>query len=153
MKEQKIPICTEQKIHPCEIERAGQHMPAEEDLFSLAELFKVFGDSTRIKILFALFESELCVCDIANLLSMSKSAISHQLNDLKAMCLVTTEKKGKEIFYSLCDRYGIIVWQDFMLSCSEASPVPFYRNQIKEEAVYQIKRLNAHPSVCIWCGG
>ena len=59
----------------------------------------------------------------------------------------------KEIFYSLCDRYGIIVWQDFMLSCSEAPVVPFYKDQIKEEAVYQIKRLNAHPSVCIWCGG
>lgn len=59
----------------------------------------------------------------------------------------------KEIFYSLCDRYGIIVWQDFMLSCSEASALSFYKRQIEEEAVYQIKRLNAHPCVCIWCGG
>lgn len=59
----------------------------------------------------------------------------------------------KEIFYSLCDRYGIIVWQDFMLSCSQVSALDFYKNQIKQEAYYQISRLNAHPSVCIWCGG
>ena len=105
MKEQKIPICTEQKIHPCEIERAGQHMPAEEDLFSLAELFKVFGDSTRVRILSLLCNTELCVCDIAACLGMNLSAISHQLRVLKQAKLVRFRKEGKTVYYSLADEH------------------------------------------------
>ena len=78
-------------------------MPADEMLYDLAELFKVFGDSTRIKILYALFESELCVNDIALLLGITQTAASHQLRVLKINKLVKARKEGKLIFYSLSD--------------------------------------------------
>lgn len=78
-------------------------MPEEEILYDLAELFKIFGDTTRIKILCALFESEMCVCDIAELLNMTQSAISHQLRVLKSAKLVKNRKAGKVVFYSLAD--------------------------------------------------
>ncbi|MBM4235169.1 MAG: winged helix-turn-helix transcriptional regulator [Firmicutes bacterium] len=80
-------------------------MPAEEKLYDLAELFKVFGDSTRIKIIWALFESEMCVCDIAALLNMSQSAISHQLRVLKQARLVKPRRDGKNMYYSLDDEH------------------------------------------------
>ena len=85
------------------VERVNQAMPPEETLFDLAELFKVFGDSTRIKILYVLFESEMCVYDIAQLLGMTQSAISHQLQVLKKSKLVKYRRKGKTVFYSLAD--------------------------------------------------
>ena len=69
----------------------------------MAELFKVFGDSTRIRILYVLFESEACVCDIANALNMQQSAISHQLRILKQSRLVTSRRDGKSVIYSLAD--------------------------------------------------
>ena len=75
----------------------------EEELFEMAELFKVFGDSTRIKILYALLESEMCVCDIAQLLGLTQSAVSHQLRVLKANKLVRNRREGKTVFYSLDD--------------------------------------------------
>ena len=78
-------------------------VPAEETLYDLAELFKTFGDTTRIKILYALFEKELCVADIAQALNMSQSAISHQLRVLKQCRLVKFYKSGKEVYYSLDD--------------------------------------------------
>ena len=78
-------------------------MPAEEDLYDLAELFKVFGDTTRIRILYVLFEAEMCVCDIAELLNMTQSAISHQLKVLKQARLVRNRREGKQIYYSLAD--------------------------------------------------
>lgn len=81
----------------------SEKMPDEETLFDLAELFKIFGDSTRIKILFALLESELCVSDIAVLLQMTQSAISHQLRVLKANGLVKYRREGKVLIYSLSD--------------------------------------------------
>ena len=80
-------------------------MTDEEVLYDLAELFKVFGDSTRIRILYALFEAELCVCDIARLLGMSQSAISHQLRILKGSKLVKYRREGKTVFYSLADAH------------------------------------------------
>ncbi len=73
------------------------------NLYDVAELFKVFGDSTRVKILYALFESEMCVCDIADLLGMTQSAISHQLRVLKQSRLVKYRRDGKTVFYSLAD--------------------------------------------------
>ena len=82
------------------VERVNQAMPPEETLFDLAELFKVFGDSTRVKILYVLFESEMCVCDIAQLLGMTQSAISHQLQVLKKSKLVKSLRKGKTELYS-----------------------------------------------------
>ena len=78
-------------------------MPEETELYDLAELFKVFGDSTRIRILFVLFEAEVCVCDLAQALNMTQSAISHQLKILKQNNLVKSRRQGKSIFYSLAD--------------------------------------------------
>jgi ArsR family transcriptional regulator len=78
-------------------------MPEEEMLYDLAELFRIFGDSTRIKILYVLFEAEMCVCDIAELLRMTQSAISHQLRVLKQSKLVKFRREGKTIYYSLAD--------------------------------------------------
>ena len=83
--------------------RVTSQMPPDEMLYDLAELFKIFGDSTRIKILYALFEAELCVCDMAQLLGLSQTAVSHQLRVLKANKLVKFRREGKTVFYSLAD--------------------------------------------------
>lgn len=85
------------------IERVNENMPNEEILYEIAELYKIFGDSTRIKILYVLFEAEMCVNDIAQLLNISTSAISHQLRILKQAQLVKFRREGKTIFYSLSD--------------------------------------------------
>ena len=85
------------------VDKVNQDMPDEEILYDLAELFKIFGDSTRIKILYVLFESEMCVYDIAQLLHMTQSAISHQLRALKQSKLVKYRREGKTVFYSLAD--------------------------------------------------
>lgn len=87
------------------ISQVNQNMPDDEILYDLAELFKIFGDSTRIKILYVLFESEMCVCDIAQLLNMTQSAISHQLRALKQSKLVKYRREGKTVFYSLADAH------------------------------------------------
>ncbi len=78
-------------------------MPDTDSLYDLAELFKIFGDSTRVRILFVLLESEMCVCDLAQILGMTVSAISHQLRVLKAADLVRYRRDGKTVFYSLAD--------------------------------------------------
>lgn len=80
-------------------------MPVESELYELADLFKVFGDSTRIKILYVLFENEMCVYDIASLLNMTQSAISHQLRVLKQNRLVKYRKEGKTVLYTLADEH------------------------------------------------
>ena len=85
------------------VDKVNREMPDEEILYDLAELFKIFGDSTRIKILYVLFESEMCVYDIALLLHMTQSAISHQLRALKQSKLVKYRREGKTVFYSLAD--------------------------------------------------
>ena len=85
------------------VKKVLDSQPAEEYLYDLAELFKVFGDSTRIRILYALFESELCVGDMAQLLGISQSAVSHQLKILKDAKLVRFRRDGKIIFYMLDD--------------------------------------------------
>jgi len=103
MKKNNIETCSEHCEHQNIINEAQSKMPPEENLYDLAELFKVFGDSTRIKILCALFESEMCVCDITSLLNMTQSAISHQLRILKTSKLVKSRKEGKSVFYSLAD--------------------------------------------------
>ena len=86
-----------------DIDRLEKETPSDEELYDLAELFKVFGDTTRIRILYVLFESEMCVCDIAELLNMSQSAISHQLRVLKQAKLVGNRREGKTIYYFLAD--------------------------------------------------
>ena len=90
-------------VHEDIVEKVMKQMPEEEILYDLAELFKIFGDSTRIKILYVLFESEMCVCDIAQLLNLSQSAVSHQLRALKQSKLVKYRREGKNIYYSLDD--------------------------------------------------
>lgn len=90
-------------IHEDVVNQVREKMPPEENLCDLAELFKVFGDSTRVKILWALNEAEMCVCDIAVLLNMTQSAISHQLRVLRQATLVKNRKEGKVVYYSLDD--------------------------------------------------
>lgn len=99
------PSCEFMFVHKDLVEKVNEKMPNEETLYDLAELYKVFGDSTRIKILYVLFESEMCVCDIAQALNMSSSAISHQLKVLKQSQLVKFRRDGKSIFYSLSDEH------------------------------------------------
>ena len=89
-------------VECCE-ERVQKEMPGEDTLYDLTELFRIFGDSTRIRILYVLFEAEMCVCDIAALLGMTQSAISHQLKALKNARLVKSRRDGKTVFYSLAD--------------------------------------------------
>ena len=98
-----VPECEFQHAHKELVDKISEIMPGEEELFNLAELYKIFGDSTRIKILYALFEAELCVCDIAMLIGMSVSAVSHQLRILKQARLVQYRREGKTLFYSLSD--------------------------------------------------
>ncbi len=105
MRRTEIELCEEKIIHENLIKEVNSKMPDEEVLYDLAELYKVFGDSTRIKILFVLFESEMCVCDIAELLNMTHSAISHQLRVLKQNKLVKSRRDGKTVFYSLADSH------------------------------------------------
>lgn len=99
----EIERCDFIHAHEDIIAKVNQEMPDDEILYDLAELFKIFGDSTRIKILYVLFESEMCVCDIAQLLGMTQSAISHQLRALKQSKLVKYRREGKTVFYSLAD--------------------------------------------------
>lgn len=91
--------------HEDVVKRVLEQQPDDEYLYDLAELFKVFGDSTRIRILYALFESELCVNDIAQLLNLGQSAVSHQLRILKDAKLVRFRREGKIIFYALDDEH------------------------------------------------
>ena len=101
--------CGEHCVHENLVEKVMQQMPDEDTLYDLAELFKVFGDSTRIKILFALYESELCVCDLAETLNMTQSAISHQLQILRINKLVKSRREGKSMFYSLADSHVVTI--------------------------------------------
>ena len=101
----EIDCCESTEIHRDRLKEVAEKMPAEELLYDLAELFKVFGDSTRIRILFVLFEAEVCVCDLAEALGMTQSAISHQLRILKQNKLVKNRREGKSIFYSLADEH------------------------------------------------
>lgn len=103
MPEERLETCEVQDIHEDIVKAVSEKLPDEEILYDLAELFKVFGDSTRIKILSVLLESEMCVCDIANLLNMTQSAISHQLRVLKQSRLVKFRRDGKSVLYSLAD--------------------------------------------------
>ncbi|MBP8819959.1 MAG: helix-turn-helix transcriptional regulator [Syntrophomonadaceae bacterium] len=102
-KNTELPSCSSNVVHEEIVTLVREEMPREENLYDLAELFKVFGDTTRVKILYALFAAEMCVCDIAALLNMSQSAISHQLRVLKQARLVKFRRQGKVIYYSLDD--------------------------------------------------
>ena len=97
------PCCEFLAVHEDTVKKVRALLPGEDDLYDLAELFKVFGDSTRIKILYALHDSELCVQDIADAVQLSQSAVSHQLRVLKDSKLVRFRREGKTVFYALDD--------------------------------------------------
>ena len=98
-----IDCCDTYQVHDDLLKTVNEKMPEESELQDLADLFKVFGDFTRIRILFVLFEAEVCVCDLAEALDMTQSAISHQLKILKQARLVKSRREGKSVFYSLAD--------------------------------------------------
>lgn len=100
-----VECCDFLAIHEDVVAQVQQSLPDEDTIFELAELYKIFGDHTRIRILCVLWEHELCVCDIAKLLSMTQSAISHQLRVLKSARLIKFRRDGKTVFYSLADEH------------------------------------------------
>ncbi len=116
---QPVERCDCEVIHEDTVNRVREKMPLEENLYDLAELFKVFGDTTRIKILWALDEAEMCVCDIAFLLKMTQSAISHQLRLLKQADLVKSRREGKIVFYSLEDEHVRQIFDQGLIHISE----------------------------------
>lgn len=103
MEQKECDCCEVIEVHEELVRIVNETMPEETELYDLAELFKVFGDSTRIRILFVLSSAEVCVCDLANVLNMTQSAISHQLRILKQNKLVKSRREGKSVFYSLAD--------------------------------------------------
>ena len=114
-----IERCDWSVIHEDIVNQVRDRMPQEENLYDLAELFKVFGDSTRIRILWALNESEMCVCDIAVLLDMTQSAISHQLRVLKQTNLVKNRREGKVVYYSLVDEHVRQIFDQGLIHINE----------------------------------
>lgn len=102
-KELELECCDLVEVHEELLKIVNEKMPEETELYDLAEFFKIFGDSTRIRILLVLFEAEVCVCDLAEALNMTQSAISHQLKILKQNKLVKNRREGKSVFYSLAD--------------------------------------------------
>lgn len=105
MEKEKIEKCEYTVIHSDIVDKVRKEMPEDETLYDLAEIFKVFGDITRIKILYSLFKNEMCVCDIVQLIGTTQSAISHQLRVLKQVKLVKYRKEGKIVYYSLDDEH------------------------------------------------
>lgn len=114
-----IERCDCNVIHEDIVNQVRDKMPQEESLYDLAELYKVFGDSTRIRILWALHEAEMCVCDIAVLLNMTQSAISHQLRVLKQANLVKNRKEGKVVYYSLVDDHVREIFDQGLIHINE----------------------------------
>jgi len=106
MKESKCRFCDEEQVTLIK-----SHMPDEDTLTDLAEFFKIFGDSTRIKIICVLFEGEMCVSGIVDVLEMSQSSISHQLRILKAQRIVKARKEGKQVFYVLDDNHIKLIYE------------------------------------------
>lgn len=100
-------ICEENKIHKENLDSVKELLPEDELIYDLAEFFKMFADSTRMKVICALMNGELCVCDIASIVGTTQSAISHQLRILKQSKLVKYKKMGKEVYYSLDDDHII----------------------------------------------
>jgi len=120
--EDKINIdnCSCTIIHEKVVENVRKNILDEELLYNLSELFKIFGDNTRIKILCALFQAEMCVCDIAAVLGMSQSAVSHQLRILKQARLVKNRKDGKVVYYSLSDEHIKHIFDEGLIHVKES---------------------------------
>lgn len=103
MEKYEVECCDTYHLHEHVVHEVEKHMPEEEIIKELADFYKVFGDATRIKILYVLLQSELCVCDLAEVVGMTQSAVSHQLRMLKQMKLVKNRREGKTVYYSLAD--------------------------------------------------
>jgi DNA-binding transcriptional ArsR family regulator len=103
MQKNRVEVCDCSVIHQNIVDEVKEKMPEETTLYDLADFFKVLGDSTRVRIMWALDTSEMCVCDLAVLLNMTKSAISHQLAELRRADLVRTRREGRNVYYSLAD--------------------------------------------------
>ncbi len=114
--------CSVSCVHVEEVERCRSRMPDDELLCSLGELFKTFGDSTRVRIISALMSGELCVCDIAAVLDMTVSAVSHQLRVLRQAKLVRTRRDGKQIYYTVDDQHVGILFSAGMEHIREGRP-------------------------------
>lgn len=108
--DESLDICDETCVHRELVDMVSEKMPDDEELYDLAEFYKIFGDSTRIRILFTLFNSPLCVCDLAEALGMKQPAVSYQLKILKQARLVKSRREGRTVYYSLSDDHvsGII---------------------------------------------
>lgn len=128
-RETQIEICEFMHAHEDTVKLVRSQMPDDEALFDLAELYKIFGDSTRIKILYILFESEMCVCDIASLIGISQSAISHQLRLLKQANLIKPRRDGKTVFYSLADDHVRTIINNGMEHIFEGQLAVVQRNE------------------------
>ena len=98
-----LPCCECEEVHADIIKEKSEKMPDEEAVYELSDFFKMLGDYTRMRILFAIEGDPICVCDIAELLGMTKSAVSHQLKILRQSGLIKYKKTGKNVFYSLAD--------------------------------------------------
>jgi len=117
--EPDIDRCDCSTIHEEVVNDVREHMPDEDTLLDLADIFKVFSDSTRVKILCALFRAEMCVCDIAVLLGATKSSISHQLRILKQSKLVKYRKDGRVVYYSLADEHVKCIFDQGLIHVCE----------------------------------
>ncbi|MBO5908763.1 MAG: winged helix-turn-helix transcriptional regulator [Clostridia bacterium] len=115
----EIAVCEYMHAHEDTVKAVKAKMPPDEELYDLAELYKIFGDSTRIKILYVLLESEMCVCDISTLIGASQSAISHQLKLLRQADLIKPRRVGKTVFYSLADEHVRTIINNGMEHISE----------------------------------
>ena len=124
MNQDRALCCEETEVHEGAVEQVLSQLPQDEVLYDLAELFKIFGDSTRVKILYALLESELCVCDIAKLMDVSQSAVSHQLRVLKGSKLVKFRREGKTLYYSLADEHVFRILSQGMEHILEGPETP-----------------------------
>ncbi|MCT8978122.1 metalloregulator ArsR/SmtB family transcription factor [Clostridium sp. CX1] len=117
--ENNIDVCNCNVIHEDIVQEVRSNIPKEETLYSLSELFKVLGEPTRVKILYALLNAEMCVCDIAALFNMTQSAISHQLRILKQSRLVKYRREGKIVYYSLDDEHVKQIFDQGLVHISE----------------------------------
>ena len=124
MNQDRALCCEETEVHEGAVEQVRSQLPQDEVLYDLAELFKIFGDSTRVKILYALLEAELCVCDIAKLMDVSQSAVSHQLRVLKGSKLVKFRREGKTLYYSLADEHVFRILSQGMEHILEGPEAP-----------------------------
>ena len=124
MNQDRALCCEETEVHEGAVEQVRSQLPQDEVLYDLAELFKIFGDSTRVKILYALLEAELCVCDIAKLMDVSQSAVSHQLRVLKGSKLVKFRREVKTLYYSLADEHVFRILSQGMEHILEGPETP-----------------------------